>query len=66
MPAKQGGPSLSIMNGGHLILADLREFVEMAALHPGNVKVRVKLVPFKEVTHPDGQPIKSITIEPAP
>lgn len=50
--------------GESLTLGDLREFVESAALYGSDSVVRVKLVPFKEMTHPDGQPIKLLTIDP--
>lgn len=48
---------------GYLTLADLREFVEAAALHSDAAKVRVKLVAFKEMAHPEGQPVKRLTID---
>lgn len=56
-------PGLLAGKGESLTLADLRDFVEAAALYSGDAKIRVRLVPFKEMTHPDGQPIKSLTIE---
>lgn len=59
-------PSIQAEPSDFLTLADLRDFIEATPLHPGESKVRVKLVPFKEMSHADGQPIKSLAIDYTP